>query len=393
MTADLFDLGMRLRAHATGRAQPRVVHTPYAAYDDAVAVLCDGGTWHVAGRGGPSGSGEAGDVLALLMSYTPGKRPADDAPVTLVVPDRATLHRLHRIAVDSDPWGPSDDAARLVAWWQERSEHADSHATLTLDEACRHRWVTGEPPAQERTLATWARWLGVRLDGPRDLLALADVVCDPWLTHPAVARQLAAKRRPDSFAWSRLRFNAANGVPWRRPDSPLSAARAFRDREGAVQRWQAWLLADPAGRERERHTGRVVTGRIERLAVQMVVRADESLCRHKPGQLVRVTILGTADPDDSESDDDSYRCRLAGLDVAEDGATLLTVERDTRSERQFGLVGPGDRVRITPEPFAGGWGGANIVKRARHGVPPLASTPVTRDVPLQIVAAAADDAE
>lgn len=145
------------------------------------------------------------------------------------------------------------------------------------------------------------------------------------------------------------------------------------------------------GRERERHTGRVVTGRVERLAVQTVVRVDEPLCRHKPGQLVRVTVLGTADGDDPGDVDDSYRCRMVELDLAEDdGATLVTVERDMRSERQFG---PGDRVRITPEPFAGGFVGANIVKRARQGVPPLKGTPVARDVPLQIVAAAAADDE
>lgn len=146
-------------------------------------MIVDGGTWHVAGRAGPSGSAPTGDVLELLMPYTPGQRLPDSPPVTLVVPDRAALHRLYRVAVDSDPWGACDDAARLVAWWQERSEHADSHATLTLVDACRHRWVTGEPPAAERTLATWARWLGVRLDGPRDLLGLADVVCEPWLVH------------------------------------------------------------------------------------------------------------------------------------------------------------------------------------------------------------------
>ena len=279
MSVALFDLGQRLHAASLSRPVPRSAFAPVLPPVDPVAATVTGTGDHALvqasdGTRVTAGSGPGGlDALASLgVSLGP-------EPRTLVVADRSSLSHLVELARATDPASGCAATAALVGWWDQRADHPGTGAVLDVTVACCARWVLGVPPALERQVEVWRQWLGVADHGPRGLLEIAAAV-SAGRTLPG----LEAFAEDDRRSWETFRTRLADPSSrwdWRARDNRREAALGLAARCDAAELYESLRLGDPLVATRESFGGTVVTGVLT--AVQgrtlVEVRLDRLACR------------------------------------------------------------------------------------------------------------------
>ena len=279
MSVGLFDLGQRLRAAVDARPVARSAFAPVLPPVAPVAVTIRGS--------GDSALLRATDGLRQVAATGPdalsalrelGVTASSDYR-TLVVADRATLTHLLELAYAVNSSSEYADTAAVIGWWSQRADHPGTGAVLEVAAACSARWVLGEPPDYEGEVAVWRRWLGVADPGPRGLLALAASV-STGTTLPG----LDALEEEDRVTWDAFvarMTDASFGWDWRRRDSRREAALGLASRCDAAELYESLRLGDPLVATRESFGGTVVTGIITALPARSVIEVtlDQLTCR------------------------------------------------------------------------------------------------------------------
>lgn len=387
MSAEAFDLGLRLRAATTGTVAPRLHHAtiPAAPHTLAVRASLTGHTVTVTccapGRSPRTAVGAA--ALDLLGSA--GVSIDADSPVQVLTDTPATLHALARLAASAPRKGDAAAVAAHLAWTLDRADFPDSRAGYVLTDACRTRWVTGTAPDDEAHAATWRAWLGIG----------DDLAC----LHDAHAQLVAGVPLPlldtlvesASYAWIAAQNRHSAGYDWRVTDTPARAALALFDRCSAAELWEAALMDDPVWRMRAVHTGHVAHGMLTptpRTAKNTRARAVLD-CDRLDVRLTAQTVC-TGWHGGPEADGMTLACTIEQATVQAGRLHLdLSFSRDaTLSPGPFTLreAAPNRRGTFTrrrryAELYA-----------ARRSWLSTASTPTItrRDVPLDVLVAAAD---
>jgi hypothetical protein len=395
VSAELFDLGVRLRAYAIGTVQPRLAHTPYSAGGPFVAVSVSSGLNRilrltVQRPGGPAVSGSGHGALRLLL---PDKHSAPDKFETLVVSDRAQLRKLMSAASSAKTEGHEAlaRACALVDWWARRTEHPGTSAVLAVIDACRTRWVSGSPGAHENVLSTWAGWLGAKGSDTAALLAIAARLVDGAPLDPE--NFIEANNLTDRTDYLRQR-DAINAGAWRRSDSPRSAARGLQSRADAAERMDAVLHDDTAWRERAIHTGYVVRTTVHTAPTasesRVILTTSQRICRYRPGTTVRLEtpIVNLND------DQPTISGTVLALDACADGTLRITVKIPRGKTMLLKVETP---VTLLPDPVVAArqnQGLTNLSKRLKQSdcwlVTGKPMPKIVREVPLDVVIAAAE---
>lgn len=392
MSADVFDLGLRMRAEKTRTVARRLVAAPVAPVCDVVAVSMErarsGVTFRVATPDAGTHSGSGADVLDALAAV--GVSMA--AQTTVVVDGLATVDVLAGLARKVDASSSLGDVAAHVGWWAERADFPGGHAVCDVLSACRQRWVCGTAPSAERAVETWSDWLGLPSAGnaAETLLGLHGRVSDGVaLTHLDVLAE------DHEYWWTRAQTGFAEGWDWTRPDTTSRAALGLRSRCDAADLYEDGLMQDPLFRLRGLHTGHVVVGVAARVAgdklARVVVTSDRLDARLRAG--TRVTgWVGAPQSSGPRFTGEVLSTRAAGSRLQ---ITLTGVSRS--------MIGA-DPVAVTlheagPDPFGqrrsrGNLRGLYMTRRSwlTTGRTP---TPTRRDVPLAVLVAGAnaDDKE
>ncbi|MBV9172786.1 MAG: hypothetical protein JOZ81_22175 [Chloroflexi bacterium] len=279
MSVALFDLGQRLRAAAESRPVARSTYAPVLPPVNPVAVTISGSGDRTLLRATDgvrqfNATGEA--ALAALNQLNVSV--SSDAR-TLIVADRDALAHLLELAHAVDPAGDYADSAAVIAWWSQRADHPGTGAVLDVVAACSARWVLGVPPAHERELAIWRRWLGVADPDPQGLLDLAGAV-SAGTTLPG----LDALAEEDRVSWDAFVARMTDPTStwhWRRGDNRREAALGLASRCDAAELYESLRLGDPLVATRESFGGTVVSGIITALPSRSVVEItlDQLTCR------------------------------------------------------------------------------------------------------------------
>lgn len=257
MTAELYDLGMRLAAAAQGAPVPRLARAPLPRPAAPVAVRAAVRKGRVTAAAAVPGQAErqASGPAVLDMLDALGVQVTAASWRTLVVQDEATLPALIALARAAPPAGPRAAVAAHIGWWADRADFPGSTGVVPLLRACRERWATGAAPADEGIVRTWRAWLRVPGGGCAAMLAmLARVQAGSPLP------LLAAIEEDTAGSWELARAAFAAGTDWRQPDTAARAAAGLWARNDAADLYAAALLHDPLYRRRAVHTGHVVTG-------------------------------------------------------------------------------------------------------------------------------------
>lgn len=400
MSAAAFDLGVRLRARATGRVQPRMLTTPYFLSGPRVAVDVTPKnvvTVHFDGRTPVTGRGRPG--LTPLIEALPHPTDPTSLPHTLVVADRVTLRRLIALAAGADPGTAVFRVGALLDFWQQQAEQPGRPTVLVVTEACRLRWVTGADPDDERDVDVWRRWLDVDAEGTDGMLALADLLA-AGRPNP----HLAIDDGLDPYEWNLLRRSLDADEDWRRPDSTSGSMIGSDCREDAAAYFDRALMEDPMWRARARAAGHVVLGRITNVGVDVtLVNADAGVApRFREGKEVhlrlRDSFLG------SEVVTAKGVVTEYGIDAQ--GRDTLTVKpRRNRSRDDapdlLSLARAGDPIEVAPELIeqqSQRRRRAQTAKRlrlapwvARRGAQPGVDTVANRVPPIDVLMAGASD--
>ena len=354
---------------------------------DPVAVRETGhrGQVVVARRGGvavAASGGEALDALAAAgvvmdRAVSPQVLVADPATVEML----ARLARAHAGA--DDPVRAS--AAEALAWLTERADFPGSSALVDLAAVSAVALVAGVPPTQDRDPATWRTWL----DLPGDRIAATFAWADVLASRPAgIPSLLDAVLADDSESWERRREAVAGGWCHTMPEGLAHAAVGLRSRCDTADLWEAALLSDPVWRRRAVHTGHVVVGTAERrtgLSGFLVV-SDRLDARLSAG----TEVTGwTGDPDVETFGRFFTAVRSAAV---VDGRLVLTCDKTAR------MPAHGDPVTVTVAPPSPQMQTSVRIfmwskYKARGSWIARADTPALtrRDVPLEVMIAAADD--
>lgn len=259
MTADLYDLGMRLRAAADRRPAPRIAAAPVmpAAAPVAVRAARDGTrvTASAAIPGQPARRAEGPAVLAMLAALgaviTAGRHPS------LITDDDATLPALLALATAGTGTGDPAAAAACIGWWASRADFPGASAVIPLTRACRERWVTGLAPPAEASPATWRAWLRIPGTGCPAMLAMLDrVQAGTPLSY------LNTIEDDTTASWEHARAAWDAGTDWREPDTVAQRSAGLRARCDAADLYAAALLRDPLYRRRAVHSGHVAAGTV-----------------------------------------------------------------------------------------------------------------------------------
>lgn len=261
MTVEWFDLGQRLKALDRGRCVPRLRHAPMLPGSRPVAVRVrrqprSGRVLvEAAGRDGALAAGWDMDGLAALAAV--GASLDQATPATLVVDDPGTLHGLVGLARRVGAGDRLEAVAAQVGWWADRADFPGGLAVADLIAGCRARWVTGQSPDAEGTMAVWRRWLDVADSHLAGMLAVYDLICAG-----DVLPLLAELGDDDAYSYGQASKALTEGWDWRRPDTVSRAAVGLRSRCDAADLYGAALLTDPLWRLRQVHTGEVVVGEV-----------------------------------------------------------------------------------------------------------------------------------
>lgn len=392
MSVALFELGQRLRAATLARPVARSAFAPILPPLEPVAVTVDGSgdrtvvqaadELHTAVASGPEALSALADLGVLLGADLR----------TLVVPDRDALGQLVELARATDPASAVAGAAAVVGWWAQRAEHPGTRTVLDLVSACGARWVLGVPPAHERDIAVWRQALAIADRGPRGLLELAAAVSG-GTTLPG----LEAVAEDDRASWDafvgritdpKLRWD------WRRRDSRREAALGLASRCDAAELYESLRLGDPLVATRESFGGTVVSGVVTALPSRsvVVVKLDQLSCRLREQTAIDGFAGYPRDLPPALASAPLLRGRVVASTVSTDERLVITIgDAILRSARV------GQRVTLRPrsiDPRQQRSGRQELHRRyaARRswlsgGSPP---TPRRRDVPLDLVIAAAE---
>jgi hypothetical protein len=320
------------------------------------------------------------------LAVTPG---AD--PRTLVVANRDALTRLHELAYATDPTSTNTGAAAVVNWWAQRADHPGTRAVLDLVTACSARWTLGVPPTHEREHVIWRQWLGVADRGPRGLLDLASRVSReptlPGLTALVEDDQASLDIFNARFADARSNWD------WRRRDSRREAALGLASRCDATELYASLRLGDPLVATRESFAGSVVCGVVSAVAARVVeVTADLLACRLREQSDVEAFPGRPMDLPPALTSSPVLRGKVAATRVDGTGHLVITIE--SSSVRPTNV---GQRLTLRPrsvDPRQQRGGRQELHRRyaARRSwlSGGAAPTPRRREVPLDVVVAAAE---
>jgi hypothetical protein len=390
----LFDLGQRLRAAELRRPVARSAFAPVLPPLQPVAVMVIGAGDRALVRAADASrqiARSGHDALSALAELEVAVGPE---PRTLVVPDRDTLSRLLEVGRVSDPASADGGPAPVIGWWGQRADHPGSGAVMNVTVACSARWVLGVAPPDERQLAVWRHWLGVSDSGPRGLLELAAAV-----SAGNILPGLEAFAEDDRASWDS--FAARLGDPnsrwdWRRQDSRREAALGLATRCDAAELYDSLRLGDSLVATRESFAGTVVSGTVTGLPSRSVVEVtlDRLACRLREQTAVEGFSGYPRDLPPAAASAPLLRGRVAATRVTPGERLVLTIaDAAVRS----GAPRIGQRITLRPrsvDPRQQRSGRQELHRRyaARRswlsgGSPPA---PRRRDVPLDVVVAAAD---
>jgi hypothetical protein len=393
----LYDLAQRLRAATERTVQPRTHYAHRLPPTDPVAVTL--------ASTGQDDTRQAEPALVVTTPSGTHTSASGDSPLaalaaagirrgathsTLVVPNRATLRALHRLARQTNATDPHDPQAAVIDWWQQRSEHPGTGAVLILTDALRQRWITGGHPDDEADLEHWRRWLNLPA---ASLLQLAR-----HATNGHTLPGLLTFAGTDSRSWAYHRERIARGWNWRTSDSRQEAALGLYTRQDAADLYTSLTFDDPLTALRETHTGSIVPATITDLTAgqrsrvrQLRLTAHRPLTRLRPGNSVQAWI-GTPGPGNPS---DRISAVLDSTHVTPDGQLHLVLDDVTARDP----IHLGDTITLRPkatDPSQQTNGRKNASKRyASHANwltrASQAPAPRRRHVPLDVVMHAADD--
>lgn len=387
MTVEIYDAAQRRYAAETGSPVWRVAHALIRARQDAVAVRETGhrGQVVIARRGGVPVTAAGGEALDALAAA--GVVMDRDTPPQVLVADPATvailadLARVHAGA--DDPMRAS--AAEAIAWCTERADFPGTSALVDLAAVSAVALVAGVPPSRDRVPATWHTWLDLPDDRVAATFAWAEVLAERPAGMPAL---LDTVLTDDTESWERRREAVAGGWCHTTPEGLAHAAVGLRTRCDTADLWEAALLSDPTWRRRAVHTGHVVVGTAERRTGVhgFLVVSDRLDARMSAG----TEVTGwTGDPDAETFG--RFFTAVRSTSVV-DGRLVLTCDKAAR------MPAHGDPVTLTPAPPSPQLQTSVRINmwtkyKARGSWIARADTPTLsrRDVPLEVMIAAADD--
>jgi hypothetical protein len=390
----LFDLGQRLRAATLGRAVAKSTFAPVLPPIDPLAITLTGAgdaTRLLAADGTrvstATGPGALSALADLGISFGPEVR-------TLVVPDRDTVTRLVELARATDPTSSSAASAAVVGWWSQRADHPGSGAVLNLTVACSDRWVLGVPPDHERQVSVWCGWLGIADAGPPRLLELAALV-SAGQTLPG----LDTFAEDDQRSWEA--FGARVSDPkttwnWRMRDSRREAALGLATRCDAAELYESLRLGDQLVATRESFSGTVVSGIVTAVSARTMleVTLDHLACRLRHDAAVEGFHGYPRNVPAANGGGPWLHGRVAGTRVTSDERLVITI---ADAVVRPGPAHVGQRVTLRPrsvDPRQQRSGRQELHRRyaARRSWLSGGSAPAPRrrDVPLDVVVAAAE---
>lgn len=392
MSADLYDLATRLRAAHHGAVVHRSTHATALVPFHPVALTTtrnsDGSITLAATSDGQHAEGTDADALAALDTLCVD---LTEAHRTLVIATRTDLRALadlaHRHGRSTSALG-HQRVASVLAWWVQRADHPGTGAVLVVVDALRDRYTLPTGPEAERHLATWCTALAVPTTGPAALLDLATLA-----TSGTALQGLGEAREADHRSWAYHRDRMLAGRPWATRDSRREAALGLTARCHAAELHDSNRLRDPLVAAREAFTGNVVTGH--------VTHADRhtlTIVTSRPISRLRVDgevtgWVGTALDADATTTR-LTRGRLSAATIDTTGTLTLTIA-DVLTRPSPLTVGTPITVLARPaDPRQQSNGRRNLADRYRPRTNWLANgtapDPRRRDVPLDVVIAAAD---
>jgi len=390
----LFDLGQRLRAATLARPVARATFAPVLPPIDPVAVALTGtgdgmlvratdGTRMTTG----TGSGALSALAELGVSIGPEHR-------TLVIPDRDALSRLVELARATDPASSSAAAAAVVGWWSQRADHPGTGAVLNVTVACSARWVLGVPPGDERHLPVWRTWLGVADAGPHGLLELAAVA-----SAGQTLSGLDTFAEDDQHSWGYFATRLSDpktSWDWRRRDNRREAALGLATRCDAAELYDSLRLGDPLVATRESFSGTVVSGVVSAASARGLIEVtlDHLACRLRENAAIEGSPGYPRDVPAGNGRGPWLHGRVASTRVTTDERLVVTI---TDAVVRPGPAWIGQRVTLRPrsvDPRQQRSGRQELHRRyaARRSWLSGGSAPAPRrrDVPLDVVVAAAE---
>jgi hypothetical protein len=389
----LFDLGQRLRAATLSRPVPRSAFAPVLAPTDPVAVMVTGAGDHALVQAADertfttaSGPGALEALARLGVSLGP-------EPRTLVIADRSSLSHLVELARATDAASGCAAAAAVVGWWDQRADHPGTGAVMNVTVACCARWVLGVPPTMERQVEVWSRWLGVADHGPPGLLEIATAI-SAGQTLPG----LETFAEDDQRSWETFRMRLADPGSrwdWRARDSRREAALGLATRCDAAELYDSLRLGDPLVATRESFGGTVVTGVITAVWGRTLVEVtlDRLACRLREQSEVE-GFPGFPRDLPAAASAPLLHGRIVATRVAPDERLVVTIGEATV---RGGPARRGQRFTLRPrsiDPRQQRSGRQELHRRyaARRSwlSGGAAPTPRRRDVPLDVVIAAAE---
>lgn len=289
MSAQWFDLGLRLHAAHTGTPARRLAASPIVTPHAPLAIrgTATKGTVSLSvnnGHGTDEHATGTTDALALLATH--GLSITRPEPVTLVT-DRPgpTLAALRAVANGWQDGHPHAEAAAHITWTLNRADYPHARSVVDVLAACRARYALGLTPKAERDATVWRKWLGVPDDSLAGVLTLLAHV-----TEGDPLEGLAPLAEDDTYTWTRAATDYTEGRDWRVPETTARAALGLRSRCDAADLYAAALLGDPLHRRAGVHSGHVTVGTasaVEGKRKTLTVTSDRLDSRLRPGEAIR----------------------------------------------------------------------------------------------------------
>jgi hypothetical protein len=401
MSAGLFDLALRVRARELGVPVPRLLHTTVPTRTARVAVWARvrgrGCTVWALGTDGAVETGSGADALAALARAA-GCAGGDLGEGATALIDRpATLRVLEKLATaHADPTACRSVAvaagSALAGWWVERAAHPGSGAVVDLLAVTRQQLMLGTVPGDDDAQA-WRAALGV----PQAIAGLHAW----WRTISALPTLpgLESIGEGDDWLLGVHQDALTNRRSWNVPESLFLAAMRLQSRCDAADVHAAALLDDPLWRLRGVHTGYVCHGDVVVGAHhdqgRVVVRSQRLDTRLKAG----VAVIGwPGDPmHEKPSATDRFVGEVVSTAVNDDSELEVTIGGLRRTGYKPGAGETLTVIAAPPNPStirSHKRVKARLYKRRfswlSQGVKPV---PTRRDVPLDVLVAAADEPE